>query len=589
MAELTFASKKFTAPAGVSRRSFFAFHESRLKRFFTWLFNVAISAVIIATLAFIIINFYLFSSITSLDSYLYVFIALSFLIDGLVLFMHMPRRWGPHKKVSFDSSKITILITCYNGEDVIEETIRAASRQVPLNQIMVVSDASTDKSAEIARRLGATVLVNPRNVHKAFSVSRAIQRVKTPYVLLLDDDTLIDKTFIPTSLLDDGYTAVSFNVMPVKEDNFLNAFQRFEYRKSMQIAKNLRASVGAIGNVSGAIGLFHTQDIIDQVKLHSGEFGGEDEQRTTLAHLYGTGRGITYTDSIVETKPPNTIKALYRQRALSWDTSVPELFILNWRLLLHPKAHYLLKAEKASQMYVFLTDPLRILFIYLIFAKPARIFAIYGFYVVMSLAVWLKTRWKDPLWVVLLFPFYNLFTTFCRFVAHFHWFRLKAQYIFKKKYHRVVKQRHMLLEYGIVFGVVVVLWTTSIMQFNSDLQLLRRIQANRLDSYNGAELQNQTIPSLETQASKTGIGAFYTVSVAPSDTSTTLAYKAIEYYVFYSPETTIPDDKKRIIVERLEGYLATLPRDKQTVSLRLESQKVNQAVQEGLIGQQAKR
>lgn len=291
MAELATKVQRVGVLGVLSSAITFRHQRNFFVRFFSWIFGITASALIIAIVAFIIINFYIYSSVTSLDTFLYVFLILSFLIDGIVLFLHLPRRRLNHEVVSCDPSKLSILITCYNGEDVIEQTIRAAAHQVPLGQIIVVSDASTDRSAAIARALGVNVLVNPKNVHKAFSVSRSMVRVKTPYVLLLDDDTLINKTIIPTSLLDEGYSAVAFNVVPMKEDNSLNALQRFEYRKSMQVAKNLRARAGAIGNISGAIGLYRTQDLIDQVRMHSGEFGGEDEQRTTLVHLYASGRG----------------------------------------------------------------------------------------------------------------------------------------------------------------------------------------------------------------------------------------------------------------------------------------------------------
>lgn len=116
---------------------------------------------------------------------------------------------------------LTIVIPTYNGGDVLKETIKQAHKHVRLDQIIVVSDASTDNTAEIARRAGVRVIVNKRNLQKARSINAAMPHVRTPYVLLLDDDTLIGETFIPTSLLDEGYTAVAFNVMPLKEDRYL--------------------------------------------------------------------------------------------------------------------------------------------------------------------------------------------------------------------------------------------------------------------------------------------------------------------------------------------------------------------------------
>src|SRR6202007_1364109 len=109
--------------------------------------------------------------------------------------------------------------------------------------------------------------------------------------------------------------AVAFNVLPIRSETLINELQQFEYRQSMQLGKNVRAADGSIGNISGAIGLFKTADLIKQVTRHSGQFAGEDEQRTLLVHLFSEGKGITYTDTTVNTEAPATWLSLYRQRA----------------------------------------------------------------------------------------------------------------------------------------------------------------------------------------------------------------------------------------------------------------------------------
>lgn len=291
---------------------------------------------------------------------------------------------------------------------------------------------------------------------------------------------------------------------------------------------------------------------------------------------------MTYTDSIVETKPPNTLKSLYRQRALSWETSVPELFMLNIKLLLHPKAHYLLKTEKASQLYIFLTDPLRILLIWLLFTKPSRALVMYAFYLFITILVWIKTKRQDPFWVVLAFPFYSLFITLCRFVGYFQWFRLKINYIFNKKYHRVVTRRRMVFEYAVVSVVIIALWTVSFYRFNADIQVLRHIQSSRLDSYNGAELENEGATEIGVHDNHHEQMTSYTISVAPNDTSVTLAYKAVERYELINPVLTVPDEKRYKIAEGLQSYIGTLSRNRETVSLQIDAALIDRAVRSGL-------
>jgi cellulose synthase/poly-beta-1,6-N-acetylglucosamine synthase-like glycosyltransferase len=392
-------------------------------------------------------------------------IALSVLTDGIFLLLHLFRKPVKHKDLSYDPEKLTIVIACYNGQDIIGDTIKDALVHVRPDQIIVVSDASTDNTAQTARAYGVRVVENEKNVNKAFSISFVMHKVTTPYVLILDDDTLIGKTFIPTSLLDEGYDGVAFNVMPLKTNSLINALQRFEYRKSMVIGKSLRGSTGAVGNISGAIGLYKTKDLMEQVTKHSGQFGGEDQQRTALVHLYGTGKGVTYTDATVLTKAPDTVKQLCRQRAFRWNVSLPELLFVNLRIVINPNFPYLLKAEIAYQLYLWMTDPIRMLFFWVLFLNPYRAIILYLFYVFLTFLVWLKLQRKDPLWIILIFPLYRILESACRFTAHFYWFKIKYNYLFRHKFHKLVPDRKLALEYTGVFLVIASLWNISMHHF----------------------------------------------------------------------------------------------------------------------------
>lgn len=392
-------------------------------------------------------------------------IAFSLLVDGIYLALHLYRRGVKHNNLSFDPTKLTVVIACYNGEEVIGETIKNALVHVPPNQIIVVSDASTDNTVETAKSYGVRVIENERNLNKAFSISFVMEHVRTPYVLILDDDTLIGKTFIPTSLLDEGYDAVAFNVMPIPTGTLVNKLQTFEYRKSMFMGKSLRGTVGAVGNVSGAIGLYRTSDLVEQVTMHSGQFGGEDQQRTAFVHLHGKGKGVTYTEATVWTKAPDTVRQLFKQRSFRWNLSLPELFFVYWKILFSPRFHYLLKTEKAYQMYLLVTDPGRMLFLGASLFFPIQSFVIYLCYVALSSLVWMKTGRKDPFWILFVFPLYRSFESVCRYIAHFYWFKIKYKYVFEKQFHRLVPQRNLLVEYAGVVIMLSLLWVYSIGRF----------------------------------------------------------------------------------------------------------------------------
>ena len=206
----------------------------------------AVTIAIIGSLTYIIMSFYsqdnrdLFSNPSLSANLLYSVLFFSLITDGLFLLIHIPRKQVSHTKATFDPTKLTILIACYNGQNVIEETISHALKQVPADQIIIASDGSTDKTVKIAESYGVRVLDYKENLKKAFTINRAIHEVKTPYVLFLDDDTLVGEMLIPTSLLDEGYDAVAFNMLPVKTNKLINKYQMFEYRKSMILGKSLR-------------------------------------------------------------------------------------------------------------------------------------------------------------------------------------------------------------------------------------------------------------------------------------------------------------------------------------------------------------
>lgn len=550
------------------------------------------SAIIVSILLFILVNFYIFSSIISVDTFFLIFLALTLLTDGIFLVIHLLRKPIKHPQYSCDPSKVSAVIACYNGAEEIGQTIEHLKRHIPKDQIFIVSDASTDNTVAVARSYGVRVIENTENVNKAFSVSIGVHAVKTPYVLILDDDVLIGDAVIPTSLLDEGYSAVAFNVLPIKTDTFVNALQMFEYRVSMYIGKNLRASASAVGNVSGAIGLFKTKDLKDQAYLHSGQFAGEDEQRTILSHIYGSGKGVTYSEETVQTHVPNTFHALYRQRAYGWNLSVPELIPLYLRILFSPDYHYLLKSEKAYNLYLFLTDPLRLLFLWTLLLRPRYLVLTYGLYLILNIAMWLKTKHKDQFLVVLLYPFYTLLLGVFRHIGNFYWFKVKFVY-FKKRFHRRVYNRFIVAEALMVALLFVGAWGMSVYHFSQEMSIFNKVRSSRLEDnlqnfdYDSEQAQQLTdINNLNITFSKIqpSPGTYIGVELEKGDTLRAIAHKTVEMSTDGNVNLTIPYDQRYMVdlaiaklLQDKGGYLNSA-----TSTLLIDSTSVMQTITNSL-------
>jgi glycosyltransferase involved in cell wall biosynthesis len=348
-----------------------------------------------------------------------VIILLTFLIDGVKNFVEATivyRKFFhvPVSRVHYHTN-LSVLITCHNGEDKISSTVRNVKCALPGSTVYVVDDCSEDNSAHAAMRAGAKVLKLGSNRGKVGALHKLLMHIKSEYVLIMDDDMLISGINIPYSLLD-LFDAVAFNVLP-KGDSFISRLQRYEYRKSMEIGKNYHATTGSVLCVSGAIGFFRTKRLLEQVSRHSGEFSGEDLERTLLVHACEGSRGVTYTDSIVKTEVPQSMKMLFRQRCLGWNPG----FIGNARLLFH----ILISKRKPLQLRIDALynlanvplDTLRILALPVLIKYPIFFLVMYVMYLALDILMYLVTNQKDSLLVVLISPLYGVFCLVTRFIG----------------------------------------------------------------------------------------------------------------------------------------------------------------------------
>ena len=421
-------------------------------------------ALAFAVLAGLIVGYYLVV-LNGIDNASYVTVGIAFLLgtDGLLLAFSTGRRLPVARQRSVArQDDVSVIIACYNGSDVIGETLDHLLVHVAPEHIIVVSDCSTDDTAAVARSYGVRVVENRFNRNKPLSISRVAPMVTTPYTMVIDDDTHIGPEPIPVELLDQGAAAVAFDVMPIETGTLINRVQTYEYRKSMTLGKALMSDAGAVANVSGAIGLFRTVDLRRQTSLHSGHFPGEDLQRTLLTHLESDGSGVAFSPNRVVTLAPSSWRELYGQRAKKWGPAEHELLFLNLKLMLDRRVHFSLRYERGYSVFVLLTDPLRMVFFATLFFSPGYFVFLYLLYLPLEAAAWWRTGRKDPVGMVLLAPIYNLFKLVARFQAHFVWFRLKWDYLFRRKYHRLVPGRNLPVEYAGVAAVLAGAWIVTV-------------------------------------------------------------------------------------------------------------------------------
>jgi cellulose synthase/poly-beta-1,6-N-acetylglucosamine synthase-like glycosyltransferase len=360
------------------------------------------------------------------------------LVDFVKLLIELLGR-NEERSFTSDPSLVTAVIACRNGAEQLPETIADLAKQIPPERILVVDDGSTDTTSKVARALGCEVHRFARSKGKASAIHYAVYRVRTPYTLILDDDSRIGEARLPTSLLsDEGYDAVAFRVLPDRRDrggahgnNFLGAIQRYEYGKSMEIGRRFHDVSQSVSCVSGAAGLFRTSDLHRYHHQHTNVFQGEDLQRTII-HLLNGGR-IVFANETIWTVAPWSWRQWLRQRMVGWYPGLYHQVANFIRLMVRPHASWRLRYEMAYNLYTVVSDPLKVWSMVAIALTPAlRMWGlvVYLLYLVFEVYPWLMvrlpgTRRRSSIVVLLIYPVYGALNTLLRTLALPVWFWLR--------------------------------------------------------------------------------------------------------------------------------------------------------------------
>jgi glycosyltransferase involved in cell wall biosynthesis len=363
---------------------------------------------------------------------LFLMVAFFFTVDGLKILVEIH---GRARVRDFASSPddVTAVVPCHNSASVIRQTIEDLLHVLSPDRIIVVDDASTDDTAEIARSMGVRVFQFKKNKGKVSAINLGIFRVKTRYTLLIDDDTRLGASRLPTSLLEEGYSAVAFNVLPsrrarelVNGTNFVSCLQRYEYSKSMEIGKRFQDATLSVSCISGAVGLFLTERLNRQHHTHSTIFAGEDLERT-LKDLLRGGQ-VAFVNEMVWTVAPDNWRDLTRQRLFSWYPGFYRNLSTFGRVLFASKMPWRLRFEMLYNVYVIFSDPVKVYSFaaLLVYRRWEYLVGLYGIYLVMELYPFGVVEKKLPvvryyLLGFLAYPIYGVYNTFLRFLAIFIW------------------------------------------------------------------------------------------------------------------------------------------------------------------------
>ena len=84
--------------------------------------------------------------------------------------------------------KTAILIPAFNEETTIGKVLRVALVCQDIDEVIVISDGSTDKTISVARKLGAKVVDLPENMGKGAAIMAGLKATQADIIVLLDAD-----------------------------------------------------------------------------------------------------------------------------------------------------------------------------------------------------------------------------------------------------------------------------------------------------------------------------------------------------------------------------------------------------------------
>jgi len=171
-------------------------------------------------------------------------------------------RWRRPALAGTPPLTLGVIVPAYNEAASLPDTLACLLRQtVPVQQIIVVDDGSTDRTAEVAAAFpGVTVLTTPTNTgSKAKAQNYALGFVRTDLVLTLDADTVLADDYvelIKEPFADERVTIAAGAVQARFARTATERGRQIEYLLGFSFSRAVQAKVNAPAVCSGCCSVF---------------------------------------------------------------------------------------------------------------------------------------------------------------------------------------------------------------------------------------------------------------------------------------------------------------------------------------------
>lgn len=232
---------------------------------------------------------------------------------------------------------VTVIVPAFNEADSIADTIHSLLGQsLAPQEIIVVDDGSTDRTAEISRSLGVTVIAPPENTgSKAGAQNFALKQVKTQYTLAIDADTTLKSDALENlfgAMTDPDVVAACGFVIPRYVNTLWERGRYVEYLMAFTFYKEIQEYNQKPLISSGCFSLYRT-DYLQQIGGWSLRTMAEDMDLTWTA--YQLGRKVRFiADAICYPIEPHNFLFM-RKQLKRWAHGFIQNVRLHWKGVLH--------------------------------------------------------------------------------------------------------------------------------------------------------------------------------------------------------------------------------------------------------------
>jgi poly-beta-1,6-N-acetyl-D-glucosamine synthase len=311
--------------------------------------------------------------------FFFVFVCMGIAVRIIMLLLAI--KWIRYEKKLINSPvhnypKVSLLIPAYNEQDIIVESVtHVINADYPELEIIVINDGSKDNTLSLlirafelienpdrkifesiptqqikrvftSHQIPNLIVIDKENGGKADALNCGINASTAEYVLSVDADTHLTKNtirYLVRPVIQDPdvmITSGSIRIFTEKGYSIFADLQKVEFVNSISLFRTGWNYVNANLIVSGALGLFHRQLLLDVNGYHNLAIG-EDMELIVRIHRHLIERRVSYKilqfslPTCFTSAVPN-LTEMIKQRT-RWQKGLLSSLRLNTRLFFNPR------------------------------------------------------------------------------------------------------------------------------------------------------------------------------------------------------------------------------------------------------------